>query len=374
MADRPFWVLFDTATLPDYYADVHKLLALPSGSAIRYDYRDRYLTDETRRVVGEGMIGSEVLVIYTQWRQYVRGAETPPDDTPASEIAWQAMRIGKMLATWRIGENNYFQFRVTGYPDADPALLEPIRAELEAQNASPFRRWVALSRQGAALAALSSARPETAWSRIVENLTTAPMQFNGDVFWRLNPPVRSGWLRKGKPLRSRLRAGQTDTPERNHEWIVPERSLFALPITLHSSHEQRPNAEPSITVETQSDGPLHPPSPASRPLRRNATLNIQVESKHTAETKLKVGTLTVASGADADSVSLSFEIRLARWKRALGALLMLVAAPGAAAAVVATTLVTDHKHVTAAVVYLIVIALIGTAGGFLYTGKLAVKT
>lgn len=378
MADRPFWVLFDTATLSAYYSDVHKLLALPSGSAIRYDYRDRYLTDEARRAVADGVDGLQVLVIYAQWRQYVRGAAVPSDATPASEIMWQAMRIGEMLATWKDGENNYFQFRLTGYPRSDRGLLEPIRSELEAQNGAPFRRWVALSRLGAELESLTSSEPAREWSQIVDRLTTAPMQFDGDVFWRLDAPVRSGRLRTGKPLRSKFRAGQANTPERNHEWIVPERSLFALPITLHSSHEHTRETEPTVTIETQSEGPLHPPAPASRTLRRNATVNVQLESKHTAESNLKVGTLTVASGASAasgqDAVSLSFAIRLARWKRGLGALLVVVAAVAAAIGVDATKMMTSHKHIPAAVAWAVGVVLIGALGGFLYTGKLTVKT
>ncbi len=34
-----FWVIFDTSTRPQYYQDVHNILALPEGFVYRYDYR-----------------------------------------------------------------------------------------------------------------------------------------------------------------------------------------------------------------------------------------------------------------------------------------------------------------------------------------------
>ena len=45
MASR-YWVIFDTCSVPEYYRDLHTVLASPSGAVVRYSYRAKYLTEE----------------------------------------------------------------------------------------------------------------------------------------------------------------------------------------------------------------------------------------------------------------------------------------------------------------------------------------
>lgn len=374
--ESPFWVLFDTATVPDYYADVHKLLALPSGAAIRYDYRDVYLTEDAMAAVGSEPRSRPVLVIYAQWGEYVRGEAAPPPETPSDQITWQAMRHGKMLSTWREGEYNYFQFSLSDYPTADASKLAPIRAELDAQDARPYRKWVALSMQSAALASIKSATPAGEWQTIVDTLAALPMQFHGDKFWRVSPPVRSGKLRRGARLRSVYKTGDTNTPERVHEWIIPEQSIFSLPLTYREPAEHSPQEGPQISVETDANGPLHAPQPNVLSLRRNATVNVRFESKHTAQTERKLGHITLASQTSSTTpgVTLTFEVRLARWKQILGGFLIVLALAGGVIAGIATRITTSHRHLPEAAGAAVLVVLLLALGTLLYTGKLPIKT
>jgi hypothetical protein len=381
MSGRSFWVLFDIATLPPYYRDVHTLLASPPGALMRYDYRDPYLTDDAIAAVTQSSVaGDPVLFIYVQWDRYVRGSVTPALDTPASELRWQAMRLGEMVATWREQDNNYLQFTVGDYPAADPALLDAIRAELEPEGATPYRRLVALSKEAAALASLRVANPKEEWSNIVTRLGTAPMQFAGDPFWRLDPPLRTGWIRKGSRLGVKLKPGQSPTPEMSQEWIVPERAQFALPIALHERHDAAglAVAEPTVAIRTPADGPIYPASPDTIRLRRNAVLAVPLESRHSADAGRKIGPVTVATEptpeAGANEVTMLFQVRLARWKRAVGAILGLIAIVATPIAVEATKITTNHKHIPAAVGAAIAVILVGVLGAALYTGKLPMKT
>jgi hypothetical protein len=379
-SDGPsFWVFFDTATKRDYYADVHKLLALPGGALIRYDYRDLYLGDGVKDAIRSSHPPRPVLVVYAQWDKYVRGDEAPGEGTALDEMSWQAMRLGELEATWESGDNNYFQFRVTDYPAADPSAVEPIVSELATRGEGPYRKWVALSAEADALKGLKSTTPEEEWTKIVSRLGTPPMQFQGDVFWRVDPPARAKW-RRGTALRNEYKPSPSPTPEKVHRWVVPEQSVFAIPVTMREpAVAAYGDGAARIKLEAPEDGPLHAPHPDSVDLRRNATVQVTIESKHTAKSERKLGSLRVRSEASIappmpESLTLDFAVSLARWKQVLGGFLVVVAIAGAAVTAISSRITTSTENLPWAVIAAVAVVLVGALGALLYTGRLPVKT
>ncbi len=98
--DDSFLVVFDTSTIPDYYLDVHNVLALPSNSLIRYEYRSKYLSNDALNILSDDPIQKlDVLFVYTQWDKYARGDVVPPPETPPDEMIWIPFRLGKLVNT-----------------------------------------------------------------------------------------------------------------------------------------------------------------------------------------------------------------------------------------------------------------------------------
>ena len=377
--ETPFWVIFDIAPKREYYSDVHKLLALPDGALLTYDYRDVHLDAGALAAVGSRTPPTQVLLAYAQWESYARGTEAPREQLPFDQMRWQAMRLAEMTGVWKTGENNYFQFRVGAYPRADPRALLPIIEELYARESAPYAKLVATSTEADALRALRSADPGSEWEDIVRHLGTPPMQFQGDTFWRVARPARSKW-RRGTPLKDEYRPGPTGTPEQTHRWIVPEQSEFAIAVTMREPVVRvEETGVPRIKVNTPDKGPLHAPHPDVIDLRRNATVNLALEAQHSSNSDRRVGSLTLESEhalphLSPDDLTLTFALRLARWKRLVGALLILAALAGTAVAAIATRITTSEANVPVMAAASVACVLIGAAGTFLYTGRLPVKT
>ena len=368
-----FWVLFDTATKADYYGDVHAVLGLPSGALMRYDYRDRYIHESATPALAAAPRPTQVLVVYAQWQAYKRGDDAPEAATADGAMEWQALRFGVLTGVWRKGENNFLQFRLGGYPRADPALLESIIAPLHSEHATPYHRWVALSTDATALGGLRSADDAAEWASIVERLEAPPMQFQGDTFWRVDAPARSRWL-SGSRLRSEYKP-TGETPERLHQFVVPERVLFSMDVYSREPRHAtgNPAAVAKLEVKTTPDGPLHPPLDSTLSLRRNAPVAVRIESRHSFDAKARIGELKLlASGALAQGgrdISLTFHVRLARWKLVIGALLGALAVAGIAACGIAVRNTSSSSGIIALVIVAIASALLGFVAYWLLTGR-----
>lgn len=378
MSDGRFWVFFDTATRPEYYEDVHKVLALPKGALLEYQYRDSRMDDAVVEATGKPLkdLPSRALVIYAQWTRFRRGDQDPAGIKPENEMVFQAIRLAKLVALWREGERAVFQFRLEDHPRADPALLVPIIQELAPRSAIPYEKWVAFSTATTALDNLASSDPVADWQKTVDRLVTVPMQFTEDKFLRFEPPRRNRvWARSRLRSRYPRRAGHTHA--KDHRYIVPERCEFGLPISTHEpvGATRGGVSEPVATyrVTVAPDGPVVGPEPSSGTLRRTSTTTIPFESKHSAKAERKIGTVTISSSdaLPAIGISFSFALKLAAWKRALGVVLMLL---GAVSVAVGGVLTTKEVPALIAIVVVIVGIVIGGVGGFLYTGRWSFTT
>jgi hypothetical protein len=186
-----FWIIFDTSTKPEYYADVHKLLALPKGSILRYDYRRKYLTDSAEDAVfGPGLQPDRLLLAYAQSAAFQRGHEPPSGQIP-DDIVFIPTRLARLVLVPTTGDDTaYFDISVEGYPDPRNPAFATIMSSLASAGETPYRKWVALSDLTNEYASLDGTARNEYWERIVEGLATAPMQFEGDTFWRLGLPAR----------------------------------------------------------------------------------------------------------------------------------------------------------------------------------------
>src|SRR5216683_3119537 len=96
-----FWVIFDTCTKLHYYPDLHKLMALPPGYILRYEYRAQWISDEALSAMTHPATGVplQILLVYAQSRTYVRGGDSPDGEhTPTfGDMLWVPTRLAEMV-------------------------------------------------------------------------------------------------------------------------------------------------------------------------------------------------------------------------------------------------------------------------------------
>lgn len=321
-------VLFDTATRPEYYQDVHKVLAAPRGALLSYEYRESKISAEAQDLVARGFaaVPKQVLIMYVQGRDYERGTGDLTKPISREDLCWQALRLGTLVSLVAHGEHWHFQFRVAGYPQSAHRFTTTVERLAETDQLPPGA-WVSLL--GKDSVTTEEVSPDAAaWQAIVDGVGSPPMQFAGDLFWRMTPPIRSRGPRKGRQLRTKETGGADTTA--THTYIVPERSEFQIPVETHEAKGTPLNgalSEPKLVPEIPDSAPIF--QIGAFPLRRNANRAIRMESRHSAKSERKVGEIQiVADGTSAwgASLVLDFEVRLARWKKMIGGVLLLLAA------------------------------------------------
>jgi hypothetical protein len=68
-------IVFDTSTLPEYYDDVHRILALPAGHVVTYDYSSGNVSPAAQVALRNFAPGSRfrVVLAYVQSEGYKKG-------------------------------------------------------------------------------------------------------------------------------------------------------------------------------------------------------------------------------------------------------------------------------------------------------------
>src|SRR5882724_8742782 len=160
-----FWVIFDTCQLAEYYLDVHKLLALPAGSIIRYDYHSQYISDEALAVLnGNPDKPSEVLLIYVQHVGYRRGNGPEYQPVAGEEVLAIGTRLARMRLAPDIGGQRYaFDLEVQGYPKLNPDAINRILEPLIQKSETPWCKWVSISNMNDEMAKLRSGKDTDNW-------------------------------------------------------------------------------------------------------------------------------------------------------------------------------------------------------------------
>jgi hypothetical protein len=247
LESREFWVIFDTSTRPEYYQDVHKLLALPMGAVIRYEYRDKYLSKQALRLaIHNAAAPNKVLVIYGQKSGFMRGGGDDEAKAQAKDIQWIGTRFGTMQAVPSTGGANfYFDFSVEGYPKNDQQALNKLLAPLISSSETPFHKWVAISDDLSAYNDLSRGDEEANWEAIVDRISREDMQFRGDSFWRLKP---TNLAAQAKLIRQVNAAGDIREVSSQHELSPDDICTFEA---ISFSPAGRPSSLPSRVLNIQ---------------------------------------------------------------------------------------------------------------------------
>jgi hypothetical protein len=188
-----FWVIFDTCTLPDYYLDVHKLLAIPKGATLRYNYKEKYLSASGLEASSHPHSAPKLgMLFYGQRIGFHRGDGTPPTGTMFQAMLWIPTRIVEMLCIpERDGETFNYDFKVLQYPSFDHEAVRQILEPLVQARETPFNKWVTTSSELKALNAMRAGSDRENWGNIVTEFHKPESQFAADVFWRILGPTRA---------------------------------------------------------------------------------------------------------------------------------------------------------------------------------------
>ena len=292
----PALVVFDTCTRSQYYADVHQLLALPSGTILRYDYQEKYFSPEAfayLRQLKETDCPADIILFYGQFNDYAKGADDPKgkllDPNNSVLIPTRYARLRNVAVEERIGGDDgsrtivYFHMELSGFPDPDSEAIRPLLDMLAEKKELPFEKWVALTPEGADLSAFRQDGVQL-WGKVVDRLAAAPSQFHGDGFWpidHLEKETASGRKTILPQPRASNRFGQQDYASDYH--LDP---LSNYRVTLSSfvpAVEGKDLPDGAVVTIKADDGEhLAIPEPKQE-FRRNASSQFKIGVKSVAD-------------------------------------------------------------------------------------------
>lgn len=321
IADRArFWVIFDTCTKKKYYEDVHNLLAAPAHAFLTYDYSKQHLSPPAANAAASPKsTPPNVLLVYTQHKNYKKGDELPADATP-NELIWIPTRLGIMRNIRSEGDRYYFDFTVAGYPKPEQDQLMQILNPLIAQREVPLigGKWVAISDEAGAFEELQTGSAADGWQGIVDTIGNSPSIFQGDSFWRIKAVC----------------GAQVKTDESRIAYVLREGQDFFVEITSHTPRglPQTHDETRSINVHVQN-GPLEIVGDQFIGLRRHTKTTVNLRSLLYEDMKDKDGQLRFetiayeeAKWPEGPNLVLDFSIRK-RWLQiGLGILFALASA------------------------------------------------
>lgn len=190
-------VVFDTSTLPEYYADVQKVLTLPDGHVVTYDYSTNHIDTEARKTLEsfkpDSKTDIKVVFAYMQTQDYQKGSGTANEGKPLPVDAFATLtRIGRIVGVRSVtninGDRFYIDIELGKYPfDRDGATANAIVQELRAKNAIPMKSYISVSTDNGISAFFAQAGTDAqAFSSVVDRLSQQPSQFSKDTFWRIS--------------------------------------------------------------------------------------------------------------------------------------------------------------------------------------------
>lgn len=201
-----FWVIFDTCTIPYYYLDVHKLLAIPRQATLRYNYKEKYLSPTAITASLNPRSAPKFgLLFYAQRNGFRRGDDTPPTGTVFDQMFWVPTRIVEMLCIpTRDGEAFNYDFKALRYPRIDRPAMMRVLDPLIRDKQIPFNKWIAISSELEAFEALRGGDDRQNWGSIVAEFHKPEYQFSSDVFWRIVGPTGTKRAKRVAPRYERV--------------------------------------------------------------------------------------------------------------------------------------------------------------------------
>jgi hypothetical protein len=189
-----YLVIFDACTLPEYYNDVHTILALPTGHVYTYDYSNVNVSPEAAEIlkkVQSGGVSARAILAYAQAAGYNKGAGTNSQDPIADPVFATLTRLGRILNVRSLDSDGhiryYIDIELTGYPyDRQGTIAQDIVKQLQRTGQIPMAKFVAVWPEITTAKALFQARADDqAYSQVIDRLSVTPSQFAKDTFWRI---------------------------------------------------------------------------------------------------------------------------------------------------------------------------------------------
>lgn len=255
-----FWVMFDTSTRRDDYRDVHKLLASPTGSIVRYGYHDKNLSSTAIFESKQRDFARDVLVAYAQSKTFKKGDADPVGSLSLEQGLWVGTRLAT-LRHWHHSANRYqFYLELLDYPAFDEAAMNAIIGDLTAAGDVPFTKWVAISNLHGDFVSLNSGTAQDNWASIVDRIGSPPSQFAGDSFWRVARIARGAQKADIQPLMCRhteVESGKKTITDIEAIFPVPELDRLAIQLESRAPDQgDEPTQSRTVTIATAGDGPL----------------------------------------------------------------------------------------------------------------------
>lgn len=285
-------IVFDTCTKPDYYADVHRLIAMPAGAILRYDYERRLYSEAALKILDAANSQSEPIpttLFYAQCNTFSKG-----DNDPAESLSWDnsifiPTRYAKIVNVAvkkrdnRDRDNIYFHLELGGFCTPTADQIESLIRVLEKRGELPFGRdnsykWITSFPKGIDVDPFSNSNLDK-WPSVVDALATAPSQFAGDVFWRVShlKKTNAGKPPTELPLVSRATNLFGDSESWHKDYRLDDRSEYSVNLEIYIPHAEEGEIDPLTCVRAAEDRSqlLNVPDEPVR-LRRNATKDIPI--------------------------------------------------------------------------------------------------
>lgn len=189
-------IVFDTCTQEEYRRDVHRVLAMPAGGIVRYEYKRHLFSKESLaslESISASSLPIDALLMYGELKTFRRGQ---------SEKGWPMLtwananftptRSARVRNVYVHDDVIHFHLELRGFLDPGNPHIEPLLRALEAVNQLPFGAreeqycWISMlpsSMQPVEVELKSDAAGP--WSRVIDWLFEKDTQFKGDAFWRL---------------------------------------------------------------------------------------------------------------------------------------------------------------------------------------------
>ncbi|WP_215396927.1 hypothetical protein [Rheinheimera oceanensis] len=188
-----FVIVWDTCLEPEYYADLHNVLASPAGTVLRYDYSRKYFDPESLKLFdklrNKKIDHIEVLLCYGEQSQFDKAKSRIKEDIAVIV----PFRLGKVKSAKQIENNEdptksklIYDIEILGYPDLQSYRFYEKKFRTIIGDRKPLKFWHTYIEENSLIEKLlnEATRDEDNWSLIVEELKK--LQFCGDSFWRID--------------------------------------------------------------------------------------------------------------------------------------------------------------------------------------------
>lgn len=189
---NPDLIVFDTSTLPEYYDDVHRILALPAGHVVTYDYSADHVSSPAEAVLRDFKPNDRIRAVlaYVQPKAYQKGNGATAKDVLSDPTIQTLTRLAHIVAvrSSEVGERTryYFDLELAGYPnDKKTTIANDFIDTLRKIGEIPMKIYVAVLNSTDVGAMFAQNADDQGFSKVVTAMTQEGNQFSRDTFWRI---------------------------------------------------------------------------------------------------------------------------------------------------------------------------------------------